>query len=312
MDAQLNDRPARRSGRRSTAAPRRPNLFVIGAMKCGTSSLHNYLGAHPEIFMCDPKEPCGLVAPAELRRHWPLMAELGFCDSRERYLGLFAAGGDRRYLGESSTPYTKLPEITGVPARIQSLCPEAKLVYIVRDPVERTVSHYWHMVRQASERRDMLTAIRDDPGFRDVSDYAMQLEPYLERFGREQLLVLTLEELTADPAETLGGIAAWLGVDDAFASPSAAGPANVTPETIEIEGLGRLRHSALWNRIGPAVPPAVRRLGRRLATRVIERADVDIERVVDYLRPIQRRQCDAFARLVGRRFESLWTTLYGG
>ncbi len=307
MGGQLNRRPR--------AEPRRPNLFIIGAMKCGTSSLHNYLGAHPEIFMCDPKEPCGLVAPEELRRHWPGMAELGFAGSRESYLGLFAAGGDCRYLGESSTLYTKLPEITGVPARLEELCPEARLIYIVRDPVERTISHYWHMVRQEGDRRDMLTAIRDDPRFGDVSNYAMQLEPYLERFGRERILVLTLEEMTASPGETLGTVAAWLGVDDAFELPAGAEPANVTPDSIEVEdraGLERFRHSGLWSRLGPAVPKAIRKLGRRLATRTIERRAVDTGRVVEYLRPIQRRRSEDFSRLVGRRFESVWTTLYGG
>ncbi len=291
-----------------------PNLFVIGAMKCGTSSLHNLLAAHPEIFMCDPKEPCGLVAPEELRRHWPLMAELGFADSRASYLGLFGGGAGCRYRGESSTLYTKLPEITGIPARMEGLCPDPRLIYIVRDPVVRTISHYWHHVRKAGERRDMLTAVRDDPGFRDVSHYAMQIEPYLERFGKERIRVLTLEEMTESPASAAASIAGWLGLDDVFRPAATEGRANVTPESFEIEareGLERFRHSPLWERLGPTVPRPVRRLGRRLATRTVERQEVDTRPVVDYLRPIQRRQTESLASLLGRRFDSLWTTLYG-
>ena len=291
-----------------------PNLFVIGAMKCGTSSLHRHLAAHPEIFMCDPKEPCGLVAPDELRRHWPKMADLGFAESRERYLELFSEGAARRYRGESSTLYTKLPEIRGVAARMQSLCVDPRLIYILRDPVERTISHYWHQVRQGGERRDMLTAIRDEPEYREVSHYAMQLEPFVERFGRERILLLTLEEMTRAPAAVVGAAAAWLGVDAAFRPPDAEARANVTPTHFDVDsrpGVERFRHSSFWARLGPLVPAPIRRLGRRLTSRSFERGDVDTRPGVDYLRPIQRDQTESLAPLAGRPLRPLWTTLYG-
>ena len=291
-----------------------PNLFVIGAMKCGTSSLHNHLAAHPEVFMCDPQEPCGLVAPDELRRHWPQMADLGFAASGERYLGLFAGGAGLPYRGESSTLYTKLPEITGIAARMASLCPDPRLIYIVRDPVERTISHYWHQVRQGGERRDMLTAIRDEPEYRDVSHYAMQLEPYLERFGDDRILLLTLEEMTSSPAVTVAAVARWLGIDDSFELPDAEARANVTPDSFDVDartGVERFRYTRLWQQLGPAVPGPLRRLARRLTTRSFERREVDTGPVVDYLRPIQRRQTERLAPLLDRPLEPLWTTLYG-
>src|SRR5947209_2003031 len=86
--------------------PRRPGLFVIGAMKSGTTYLNKLLGAHPEIFMCAPEEPSYFVQPRQLRTLWPEAWDQGFWRSEENYLQLFQASGDALHLGEASTNYT--------------------------------------------------------------------------------------------------------------------------------------------------------------------------------------------------------------
>jgi hypothetical protein len=164
-----------------------PNLFIIGAMKSGTSSLHADLGSHPQIFMSTPKEPMFFSSGADWR------ARL------EGYLELFAAAGAVHYAGESSTEYSKAPRFPGVPERLHAFNPEARILYLMRDPIERAISHYWHMVRHHGERRRLPDALRREPEYADLSRYAMQLEPYVRLFGMGNVYALTFEEMVREP-----------------------------------------------------------------------------------------------------------------
>jgi len=293
----------------------RPNLFIIGAMKSGTTSLHAYLAQHPEIFMSEPKEPSWFLTRDQLRQWYPSMEEQGFWKGEERYLHLFAGAGGRKVVGESSTSYTKLPQIDGVVERLARFNPEARFIYIMRDPVERTISHYWHMVRNRDERRDILTAIRDEPHFRDVSHYAMQLEPYLRTWGRDRILIMTTEELAADPREAVRRVFTWLGVDQTFIPPGLASSEHVTPEELN-QAVGwswlfGIRQSKLYRTIRPAIPDGFRGFVSARTRRTVKRREVETEAVNDYLRPIQIEQTRALSSLVVRRVPE-WTTLFGG
>src|SRR3954465_14378495 len=140
----------RRSGlrRRRKSHAAMPNLIIIGGLKCGTTSVHHYLGLHPEIGMSRPKELNFFVE--EL--NWPLGADW--------YRGHFT--GDERVQGESSPHYTNEPRFAGVAERIHGLLPEARIVYIVRDPIDRMLSHYLHNVAGGYESRPLEEAL-DDP-----------------------------------------------------------------------------------------------------------------------------------------------------
>jgi hypothetical protein len=285
-------------------------------MKSGTSTLHALLGEHPQIFMSEPKEPCyfieleALESPArEVVEKW------GFWRSEERYLELFRDAGGAPVVGESSTNYSKRPRMPGAPERIAAFAPAARILYIMRDPVERTISHYWHAVGQRKERRDLATALEEEPHYREVSHYAFQLEPYLRLFGRERVHTLTLEELQSDAPAKLEGIFRWLGVDAGFAPADRERRDNVTPGRVErVRGEGKLdafRDSALWNRIGPLIPSAIRKLGRSLAAENVDRSEVDVERAAALLRPQQLEQTAELEELLGRSFVE-WRTLGSG
>ncbi|MGH8595341.1 MAG: sulfotransferase family protein, partial [Gammaproteobacteria bacterium] len=119
----------------------RPNLFLVGAMKSGSSTLTRYLREHPAVFMArKPKEPSYFVAREQLREVYPAIEKMGFWRSEGRYLGLFADAGDCSILGDASQNYARLSKVTGVAERIARFNPEARILYIMRDPVERTIS----------------------------------------------------------------------------------------------------------------------------------------------------------------------------
>ena len=291
----------------------RPNLFLIGAMKSGTSYLSDLLVAHPAIFMSAEKEPTYFVDPDVLRQGWPQMWARGYWRTEDRYLELFAAAENAAVIGEASTCYSKLPTYTHVPERILDFSPQARFIYVMRDPVERTISHYWHAVGSAKERRPMLPAIHSNPEYTDWGYYARQLSEYLQHVGRERMFVLTLEELHANPAEQMQRIYAWLGVDASFRVPDI--PArHVTPAVVEQPRgrrglLDRFRYTSSYGRVARYIPPAVRKLASQFAVRRVRRAEVNTREVRAYLRPIQLRQTEELGSLLGRAFPE-WKTLY--
>lgn len=187
-----------------------PTFFVIGASKCGTTSLHEYLAAHPQISMSSVKEPMCFEPP-----HW--------ADRLAEYPQLF---GERptAIRGESSTAYSAYPWVPDIPDRVKATVPDAHIVYVVRDPIPRTLSHYAQNVWDRFPVRpfDELMADLEHPMNMPVwaSRYATQLERWLERFPAERVLVLDQRDLLRERAATVRRVLAFLGVDDGFSSPS--------------------------------------------------------------------------------------------
>lgn len=179
-----------------------PNFLIIGAMKCGTTSLYRYLQAHPQVFMPRVKELDFFSAELNWQRGWPWY---------ERQFA--AAHPEALALGEASTSYTKYPRYKGVPQRIAHYLPTIRLIYIVRDPLQRIRSHYQHNVALGEERRPIERALEENPAYIDFSRYAMQLEQYLEYFGREQILVITAESLKSKRTEVVQRVVTFLELD---------------------------------------------------------------------------------------------------
>jgi hypothetical protein len=184
-----------------------PNLIIIGAGKAGTTALHHYLGLHPEIFMSRQKE-----LQLFQRDDW-----------RERlswYEGQFPVDAPVR--GEGSPVYTLYPFCPHVPERMSQLVPEAKLIYLVRDPVERFIAHYVEHYSLGFERRpfeQVAADLRPENQVLAGSRYATQLEQYLEAFPTTQMLVVDQEGLRTRRRETLTEVFGFLGVDPGFWSP---------------------------------------------------------------------------------------------
>jgi len=284
-------------------------------MKSGTTQLSELLADHPEIFMSSLKEPCYFVDGKALKRVWPYRWEQGYWRSEERYLQLFADAGDARVIAEASMVYTYAPICSGVPQRIIEFSPDARFIYVMRDPIERTISHYWHRVRWWRERRPMLDALRQDPQYTDVSHYAMQLKEYLRLVDAGRIHVLTHEALLTDPTRELSRLFAWLGVNPSFRPPRILAPVNERPEVIEqIRGLGlldRLRSNPAFSRVARYVPRRLRTVGTQLAVRNVRPDEVPTAQAASYLRQRQQRETRELSALLHRDFPE-WTTLYEG
>jgi len=279
----------------------RPNLFIIGAMKSGTTSLHASLGSHPDVFMCEPKEP-GFFVP-----------ELDYYPKEERwYRGLFAEAGNARIIGESSTHYAKFPVYRGVPERIAEYSPDARFIYLVRDPVERAISHYWHHVGKLEEHRTMLQAVRDDVRYVAFSDYRMQLEPYFDTFGRDRVRVLSFEEMVRKPHDVLAGVFSWLGVDPGLWRRDFAAK-NARPEELKrLRGRGFMRRFAtgrLWGAVSPLIPRRLKDAGRGIAVERVEPMGQPPEEAVRYLRTVLAERARELEALLGTEFPE-WTTTF--
>ncbi len=127
-----------------------------------------------------------------------------------------------RVRGETSPNYTAYPLRQGTPARIKQVIPDAKLIYLVRDPVARTLSHFHHRVSVAGERRSLAAAFGNlsDPASPYIwpSFYALQLEQYLQYFEQEQILIVDQADLMSSRQATLRRIFAFLSVDDSHTS----------------------------------------------------------------------------------------------
>ena len=183
-----------------------PNLIIIGGQKCATTSLHYYLGLHPEILMSRQKELNFFVQ------------EYNWNKGVEWYKSNFT--GKARIFGESSPDYTHYPFFGGVPERMHALVPETRLIYILRNPIDRIVSEYVHRCVDEKENRTIEDALAHLDGNPYVcrSKYFMQLEQYLEFFDKSSILIITLEDLYSHPQKTLWAVFGFLNVDYTFYS----------------------------------------------------------------------------------------------
>ncbi len=236
------ERAAARARLATATLRRRPDYLVIVAMKSGTSSLHASLADHPNMH-----------APAVKEVHY-------FSRFYERGPTWYRSNFPHRALGGvtgEATPYYLFHPL--VPERAQGLLPAARLVVILRDPVERAFSHYRHMVRDGTEKLVFEEALdaepeRLAPGWKALSRgcdpdagfmrfsytarglYADQLERWYEHFEHDQILVVPSDALFTDPRPALETIMAFVGLDPGHAPTEIeqrhiGQPGTIAPET---------------------------------------------------------------------------------
>ena len=229
-----------------------PTLVVIGAMKCGTRSLYEYLRAHPDVFMSTTKELNYFGDDAV------------YAHGQDWYTSHFASsesvGAAAR--GEASPRYTMPDASPHTAARMCELVPHARLLFLVRNPIDRIESHYHHRVRKTEPLLPIDEEVLADPVYVDTSAYATRLEPFLDRFPREQVLVVTSDALRKDRAATMRSVYEFVEVDPTVHPDALAHEFTRAADRRVARGpLRRFRHNRL-------VAPVVARLPRSVRERV--------------------------------------------
>lgn len=176
--------------------PKDAHAMIIGAMKCGTSSLYSYLSGHPQICPAITKEPEFF---SENQAHGVPVS---------RYSDLFSYDGSiHRYTLDGSTGYAKYPSEPNVAKNIYDYGISPKLIYIIRDPFDRIESHFNFMRRSDNWSLDIV-----DEHLVSTCDYFLQIERYKEYFPPSNLLLLDFDELRCDPRATLVRAYSFLGL----------------------------------------------------------------------------------------------------
>lgn len=214
---------------------RYPTFVVIGAMRCGTTSLHAYLGHHPDVFMSPVKGPALFIDADEPIRYPSKYASLaekrGHQSDDELIAELVSDYAGEPHFGEATDLYTRFPAIRCNVARKMLLCnPDMKLVYLVRHPVARALSQF--RFEQAKPLNTPPSRFRDylrlSPDAIDTSRYWQQLARFLDAgFARDRVCVIVLEELLHDPRGAWERICRFL--DISFVEPTPFPHLNTTP-----------------------------------------------------------------------------------
>lgn len=294
-----------------------PNFFIIGAGKTGTTSLHDYLNQHPQIYMSPVKEPC-YFAPEiraenfspDFRGHLqrqtrklktilkdgePVQPLGWIAQDWENYLRLFRNVRAEKAIGEASAAYLwSAAAAVNIHARI----PEARIVMILRDPAERAFSQYLHQVSvgltRASFRQHIERALRDPHRhlsiyypFLEAGLYAAQVKRFLDLFPRDQVRIYWYEEAWSNPSHLLRDLFQFLEVDPEFQP-------DTTRKSLERRRprFGRahyyLKKFKVWRPLRALVPESLRPGLRGAAFRsgiAIKIDPADRQFLIDYYRP---------------------------
>ena len=224
-------------------------------MKAGTTTLSEWLRHHPELFLCRPKEPQFFSRAEAAGRGWAW------------YGSLFSEAGPGQLVGEASTCYSRWPHFGDVPERLAAHMPEAKLIFLMRHPVERAYSHYRHEMQRWIARGktplDFDRALEEIPEIIDASLYATQIDHFLAHYPEEQLLLLTTNDLDENPDQVWERIQNFLGISSV---------PRTTGERANAFG-DHLAKRAMEKRLEEAGTSVFFRLARRLAPKAL-RANV--------------------------------------
>lgn len=201
--------------------------MVVGAMKCGTTTLCHYLNLHKDIGMSNPKEPCFFSH----HENWE--------DGLEDYHALFPKND--KIWGEGSTPYTKRPiALENTWKRIHSYNPEMKIIYLVRDPYERIISHYTFSYVRYKTYSTLSNALHELDGIIDFTKYYYQILPYLKAFGPDQVKIIDMADMVSNPKLTLKETFQFIGLStDEFNFESELKNKNPTDYSSSLSNFGK-------------------------------------------------------------------------
>lgn len=238
-----------------------PDFVVIGAQKSATSSLCAVLGRHPDVFMCEPKEPF-FFSHDEV-----------FAKGLSWYESLFEGGAGKKAIGEGSTTYTQPTLYPNALDRVAERLPGARFIYIAREPLSRMESHYLHFAsRGGRETRPFNEAMGASPWYLDNTLYMKQVSLYEARFGAGRVLGLFFEDWKRDPMSVARRCFEFLGVDPSVTLGDAGERFNASDDSRVDTGATRvLRKIPGFEALRDLAPPGLRNAARRVFKRGVDR-----------------------------------------
>jgi hypothetical protein len=269
-----------------------PTTIVIGAQKCGTSTLHYYLALHPEISASNPKELDFFIA----ERNWGRGVDW--------YRSHFDPATVARL--ESSPNYTTYPHFQGIPERMHEVVPDAKLIFMVRDPIARIEAHWVHNYAKRRERGTVIeTVTHPSTTYVQRSCYFSQLERFLEFYDRSNVLIFQQSDLRHRRADTLRKVFGFMGVDADFVHPKFEVVRHRTEKKRRATKAGMRVKALSQTRGGKRFPKAFwnyAEAGLRLS-RPIERPNLKRSMPPDVVR-VLREDAEKLREFTGRDFSS--------
>lgn len=285
-----------------------PNFLVIGAYKCGTTSLHHYLRQHPEIFMANVKEPSYFAFADGADCANPAYSKS--VKTREAYEALFEGAEGYRAIGEVSPEYMTNPRAVSA---IAEAVPSVRLIAILRNPVDRAFSDYLMYRRDGLEKEvDFVRALElqearaaqgEATGFYvSTGYYGAQLRAYYRDFPPENIAVFAFEDLARDPSGVLREVFGFLGVDPEFRPAEFVSYNRSGLATNPVSRFLLRNRRSLRTFMGPLVPQKLGRWIRRNLEKGLERPSMPGE-ARTYLRTIYDEDIQQLKELTGRRFQ---------
>lgn len=217
---------------RAVQTQKLPSFLVIGGMKCGTTTFYHDLKSHPNIFLA-PKESSVLVNPKKNL----LLSE---------YSELFKNASTEHLCGEVSTEYSMLPKHDGVPSAAASLGRyPIKIIYLLRNPVDRAVSHHFHMHSHNGNGKmeaEIDICLKKYPALIDYSRYGWQLQAWRQHFPDSAILPVVFEEYIQDRTNELNRVFKFLGLRELTKQESTIQSFNKSDGKLVLRGCWR----GLW------------------------------------------------------------------
>lgn len=282
---------------------RLPELLIIGAMKSGTTSLYMDLADSLGVYLAENKEPHALCEES-----------VRTPEGRAEYAAIYGKASSGQLLCDGSTGYTKQPLHTGVVDRAVDVLPEGfKVIYLVRHPVDRALSHFRHDHVAGSVSDDIDHELRTRSDYIDFSRYAMQLRPWLDAVGPDRVRVVRFEDYVEHHDQELAGLADFLGVDLQAADAGPAKAYNQSKQKPYRNGLWDWVHgSAAYRRVIRPLLPVKLRL--RLFQALLPKSDPTSirasEATLAWLREQLAPDAAELAQMMGR--DPLWPDLAEG
>ena len=194
---------------------RLPDFIVIGTQKGGTTALHHFLARHPQVAMSRMKELDFFIDPDRLAPAPSGRRRQAWHEGIDWYRNWFRT--DKQACGEASPNYTISPSLASIVAtRMAAVVPDARLIYLVRQPFERILSHYAMMMKRPGAKSVSFEHFVRSGDSVATSCYGSLLRVYLDHFPRERILILESADLRARRRESLATVFRHLGVDQTF------------------------------------------------------------------------------------------------